>query len=193
MQTITISGLDGSGKSTQVARLRDRFEAEGKRVHYFHAIHFSIVRLRHRLTGKRAHDAAEQPAVTTAGRTTIALRKAVLRIDLVRYRLLLRSLSRQGVDVLLSDRYYYDNLVNIAYLERSTRFVAVRPPVPDHAFYLRVDPAALMRRERPPEQGLDYLVVKHALYDEIASGFGLTVIDGSAGPDAVEAAIRAEL
>jgi dTMP kinase len=195
MRVITISGLDGSGKSTQVDRLRDRFEAEGKSVRYFHAVHFSVAqahrRLRRRAGG--SSEASERAAVTTASAAAIALRKVVLRIDLSRYRGLLRRLARAGVDVLVSDRFYYDNLVNIAFLEHSDSFVNVTPTRPDVAIYLHAEPEAIMARDRAPEQGIGYLVAKRALYDALATRFALTVIDGSGTPDAVEKAITAEL
>ena len=195
MRVITISGLDGSGKSTQVARLRARFEAEGKRVEYFHAVHFSVAQAPRRLRGARggSPEASERAAVTTASGPAIALRKLVLRVDLVRYRSLLRRLAREGVDVLVSDRFYYDNLVNIAFLERSAAFLPVTPARPDVAIYLRAEPEAIMGRERAPEQGLDYLVAKRALYDALAERFALTVVDGSGTPDAVSSAVAAEV
>jgi len=42
MQIVTISGLDGSGKSTQIEMLKNYLESQKKRVFYFHAVDFSI-------------------------------------------------------------------------------------------------------------------------------------------------------
>lgn len=178
MQTITISGTDGSGKSTQVDRLKLHFEQSGKRVYYFHSVQFSIAN-RLRPGSNRDSAPGERAAVTRASASSILLRKLLLRLDVVRYRRLLRTLAREGYDVLLSDRFFYDNIVNIAYLERSRKFMGVRPPRPSRSFYLLVDPVRVMARPRPPEQGLEYLVAKKALYDSLASKLGLTVIDGS--------------
>jgi thymidylate kinase len=192
MRVITISGLDGSGKSTQVERLSKRLADEGKRVHYFHSVHFSVAEKlsrRSKSRGPAGSERAEKPGVTSASGPSIALRKLFLRVDLVRYRRLLRRLEAEGYDAVLSDRYFYDNVVNIAYLSRTTRLLAVRIPQPTHRFYLRVQPAAIMSRGRAPEQGIAYLEAKLTLYDALAARDGLVVVDGSA----TEAAVAADI
>jgi thymidylate kinase len=203
VQLITISGLDGSGKSTQVEALRSYFAGRGETTHYFHSIQFSVAnslsRARRRGSGAAVTEpeggtpTGEKPGVTSASRPSILLRKIFLRIDLVRFRALLRKLERAGVSAVISDRYFYDNIVNIAYLERSSRLMAVSPPRPDHAFYLRVDPARIMARDRAPEQGLDYLITKLALYDALAAARGLTILDGAKPPATVTAALLSSL
>ena len=42
LKLITISGLDGSGKSTQIEFLKDYLKSQDKTFFYFHAVDFSI-------------------------------------------------------------------------------------------------------------------------------------------------------
>ena len=77
-------------------------------------------------------------------------------IDLMRFKKLLKKLEKEGFDYLVSDRYFYDSLINIAYLsplKRSFR-VSFRTDV---SIYLQSDPEIIMQRERKPDQGIEYL------------------------------------
>ena len=42
---ITLSGLDGSGKSTQIELLKDYLKSQEKTSFYFHAVDFSVANL----------------------------------------------------------------------------------------------------------------------------------------------------
>ncbi|MFZ5981968.1 MAG: hypothetical protein ACOYS2_00100 [Patescibacteria group bacterium] len=44
MKIITISGVDGSGKSTQIKMLTEHLRGQGLKVFYFHAVEFSLAR-----------------------------------------------------------------------------------------------------------------------------------------------------
>ena len=44
MKIISISGLDGSGKSTQIEKLKKHFLRKNQKVFYLHAIEFSLAR-----------------------------------------------------------------------------------------------------------------------------------------------------
>lgn len=189
MKLITLSGTDGSGKSTQLALLRSHFERMGKKVAYFHAVEFSLAnRLGRSVKGGQDFSPGKDTANTDASFISRSLRRIFFAIDLIRFRFLLRTLERDGTDILLSDRYFYDTFINLAYLSLpivfrcpGERFI----PRPDAAFFLDIDPVAVMRRERIPEQGVHYLETKRDLFREKVSEWRLIRIEADAPIDEV--------
>lgn len=177
---ISISGLDGSGKSSQTEKLAAHYAKLGVRTYYFHATNFALLNLlKSRLRKVQPSQGDDSSAATSSSYLGILLRKVMLPVDMLRFRFLLRRLEKRGVDYILSDRYFYDTAINIAYLSGSSKLMRLRCIVlPDAAFYLRTDPAVIMSRARQPEQGLNYLVKKQTLYDEAIEQYSLHRIDG---------------
>ncbi|EKD58400.1 MAG: hypothetical protein ACD_56C00137G0002 [uncultured bacterium] len=196
MKIISISGLDGSGKSTQAKMLQDFLQQRDKKVYYFHAVQFSVPQALKRFFGleKKADQnnsqkvsTGEKPGVTKAGKFTITLRKLAFVMDVLRFYFLKKKLVRQGYDFLVTDRFFYDTVVNISYLEKRNTPSRIEKYIPkaDGAFYLKIQPESIMTRPRVPEQGLQYLKDKKKLYDMFGTLWNFRIIDGSASPEAL--------
>ena len=190
LQVITISGLDGSGKSTQINLLKKYLESQGKRTFYFHAVNFSIgnkltnsfnlfrkkyiiSRSRDNVSKNCSQNHSER-SVTNANWLQIQLRKIALRVDIWRFKKLIKKLEKQGYDYILSDRFFYDSVVNIEYLKQTTSkqaFPILHTTYYILPFYLQTSPQNIMNRDRVPEQGLEYLKDKKKLYDQYFENF----------------------
>lgn len=181
IKIISISGLDGSGKTTQIEYLQDFLESKGYKVSYFHAIDFSIAQKIRRLIRGRRQAKGINKSVIYATKNQIRLRKIAFLIDTIRFRFLLKKLEKQGFDYLVSDRFFYDNIVNIAYLLGKNFPPKIERYMPhaDFSFYLQTAPEDIMKRKRVPDQGVPYLKAKKRLYDMYASMWNLVVIDGN--------------
>jgi thymidylate kinase len=186
MKIVSISGLDGSGKSTQIEMLKNELEKNDQKAFYFHAVNFSIA-------NKSSGRPGNQKAITQADGLKIFLRKIALLIDIFRFKNLYQKLSKK-YDYLLTDRYFYDQIVNILYLENRSSSLPVSDNLrlkrwwlriseaciakPDIAVYLQVQPETILQRDRKIEQGKEYLDKKKEIYDFMGRRWGLRFLDG---------------
>lgn len=182
MQLISFSGVDGSGKSSQLTLLKNHLESSGAQVAYFHAVEFSLAnRLNRSFKGKKqSFIPGQEKAVLKASQLSLFLREIFLCIDILRFNKYRKNLEKTGVEYLLSDRFFYDSLINIAYLKNAknaSSWVKNLIPRSDIAFYFNLSGEAIMGRERAPEQGIQYLNQKISLFQQELSHWNMISID----------------
>lgn len=170
MKIVTFSGIDGAGKSTQIASLIARLRREGIR---FASLSFwddvvVLARFREYMShrafkGDRGVGTPERPLSRRDKNVNwwpvTAARLALYLADSVYLRLVVKRVARTGVDVLIFDRYISDELANLPLNSRFARVFAdllLRvAPKPDSAFLIDAEPEAA--RARKPEYPLDFV------------------------------------
>lgn len=186
---ISFSGVDGAGKSTQIANLCTLLEQAGlsvKKVAFWDDV-ATLKSLReeagHRIfRGDKGVGSPEAPIerrdknVRSPAMTLVRLGMYIL--DALSLRRKVKSLLRSGSDVVIFDRYIYDELANLnlrhpiirIYLELMLRLV----PQPQIAFILDAEPA--QARLRKPEYPLQWLRENRRAYLWVSDFLGTAAV-----------------
>jgi thymidylate kinase len=170
MKIVTFSGIDGAGKSTQIASLKACLRNQGTRIASLTFWDDVVVLSRFRefmshkvFRGDRGIGSPEKPLQRRDKNVTAwpvtAARFALYLADSLYLRLVVKRLARTGVDVVIFDRYIYDELANLPldswFARRFASLLLSVTPRPDSAFLIDADPAAA--RARKPEYPLEFL------------------------------------
>jgi thymidylate kinase len=187
---VSFSGIDGSGKSTQIDALRARLEADGLRVQ---VIRFwddiaMLTGMReeagHKIfKGEKGVGAPGAPInrrdknVKSWPMTWVRL--FIYSIDAVSVWLTVKRVRHSDADLVIFDRYIYDEFANLtlsnpairAYVRTIMSFV----PKPDIGYVLDADP--VKARARKPEYPLEFLHTNRQSYLALSDLVGgMTVI-----------------
>jgi thymidylate kinase len=177
---VTFSGLDGSGKSTQIEHLMKCLAARGSSTRL--VVFWDDVVVLSRYRESFVHRVYKsQRGIGTPGKPVERRDKNVRRwyLNLVRHVLYLADAlhlawvvarSRRSAEVLIFDRYIYDEWANLPLENALTRWyvrlVDAIVPRPEVAFLLDAEPAAA--RTRKPEYPVEFLQQCRSSYKKLA-------------------------
>ena len=193
---ISFSGIDGAGKSTQITALTSFLQSAGLRTKLLTFWDDVVVFSRHReyaghkaFGGEMGIGTPDKPVnrrdKNVKSWPITLMRFLMYAADSVSLRLLATRADKTDADVIIFDRYIYDELANLPLHWTFTRaFIrAVLPivPAPDLAFLIDAEPAAA--RARKPEYPLEFLHANREAYLALSRITGhLTVV----APSSVE-------
>ena len=187
---VSFSGLDGAGKTTQIDNLRALLGALGLRESMLAFWDNVVVLSRYRegfvhkvYKSERGIGAPDKP-VNRQDKNVRAwylslARHGLYLLDAVHLIWVIAKARRNGSDVVIVDRYIYDELANLPLENALTRafvtFVNAIIPRPDIAYLLDADPVAA--RARKPEYPVEFLHQSRRCYFMLADLIGtMTVI-----------------
>ena len=200
---ISFSGIDGAGKTTQIERLAADLHEAGLRVlrlsFWEHVAVWSNLRagIGHRSIDRetgRNLDLSFAPKNNKHVRKwyLTAARSGFYLLDIGRLQTILNRPSMRRYDVLLFDRYIYDQIANLysrSIAARSyTRLLLKLAPAPDLAFIVDAAPAEAFARK--PEYPLDFVYRNRRSFLKLREIHPSLIVIPPGGPEEVAQIIR---
>jgi thymidylate kinase len=181
MKIVSFSGIDGSGKSTQIKLFIKYLEKERLRYKLIHIVRNSIANRWRKKNLKSYSTSQQKPYGNYECIFGVILRKIALIIDLILFRFFL-IFKNKKYDIVICDRYFYDYLINIYYLTQNedpflAPFLKQLIPKAHLALYLKI--SAKKAHNRKKDQGIKYLENKIKLFEFFKKEFKLIEIDAA--------------
>ncbi|HKD78394.1 MAG TPA: thymidylate kinase [Candidatus Angelobacter sp.] len=202
---ISFSGVDGSGKSTQIENLRTALHAAGLTTTQLAFWDNAVVGVKYRegfvhkvYKSERGIGAPGKPVKrrdkNMRGWHLTLARHFLYLLDAINLRRVVARARKSGADVVILDRYIYDELSNLNLdnpLTRAfVRLVHGFVPLPNIAYLLDADPIAAYARK--PEYPVEFMKKCRRAYFELARILKtMTIVPALALPEARLAVLKA--
>jgi thymidylate kinase len=186
---VSFSGLDGSGKTTQIENLRAVLSERGYRSHLL-AFWDDVVVLSRYREGFVHKVYGSERGIGEPGKPVARRDKNVRRwylslarhllyfLDALHLRSVIARARHAGANVIIMDRYIYDEWANLPLQNRLTRAyiraVSLLVPHPEVAYLLDADPIAA--RARKPEYPVEFMEKCRASYKRLAMMLGIMTL-----------------
>src|SRR4051812_19513322 len=180
VRSVSFSGVDGAGKTTQIDNLCVFLTEQGVR---YRVLRFwdDIARLTnvregtgHKVfKGEKGIGSPDRPInrrdKNVRGFPMTCIRMFLYFVDALSTRKVFGSAMRSDVDFVIFDRYTYDELANMnlqnTVVRTYVRFIMALVPRPDISFLLDADPDAA--RARKPEYPVDFIRLNRQAYFDL--------------------------